>query len=195
MTALLIRHAMTDMQDTLGERAGLPLSAEGQAQARRLAVSLQRENLAAIFTSPIARAVETAAIVAEARGLTPISDASLREIDVGDWNNRTVESLAGEDSWKFFNSFRSGTRCPGGEMTIEAQTRVVVFLERISRQYPDATVAIVSHADVIRAAICHYLGVPLDLSLRLRISHASISTLALHEFGAELIALNVGSGA
>jgi broad specificity phosphatase PhoE len=102
---------------------------------------------------------------------------------------REFRDLAGEPPWKLFNTFRSGTRIPGGEMMIQAQSRVITFLEKISHEFDGRMVAAVYRADVIRAAICHYTGVPLDLSLRVEISPASLSVLE-KDCGARLIRLN-----
>jgi broad specificity phosphatase PhoE len=190
MIALLIRHASIPAQDTLGQRALIPLNTLGEAQARRLADRLKSVDVEAVFTSPLTRAVQTANALAAGRNIPVLTETTLREVDVGEWDNRSFAGLDAIESWKFFNTFRSGTRPPGGEMMLEVQARVVGFLERLTHEYGDATVAVVSHADVIRCAVCHYLGIPLDLSLRVQIRPASITTLRLSPWGAELVNLN-----
>src|SRR5262249_50851195 len=147
MIALLIRHALISARDTLGQRAPVSLSDEGEAQARRLADRMRGRELAAGITSPLAPAVGAARGGGEAKQVPLIMDHALREVDVGEWENRTISDLSPFDSWKYFNTFRSGTRCPGGEMMIEVQARVVASLERLTREYGESTVAIVSHAD------------------------------------------------
>src|SRR5262245_7954534 len=82
MIALLIRHALISARDTLGQRAPVSLSDEGEAQARRLADRMRGRELAAVITSPLARAVETARVVAEAKQVPLIMDHALREVDV-----------------------------------------------------------------------------------------------------------------
>src|SRR5579885_1265153 len=192
--ALLIRHASIAANDTLGRRTEAPLDSHGEMQAARLAHRLKSMELAAVFSSPILRAVQTAEAIVRERDVPVIIDEALREFETGDWDGRKFSELESNESWKWFNTFRSGTRPPGGEMMIEVQARVVAFLERVSNQYRDRIVAMVSHADVIRGAICHYLGIPLDLSLRLKIEPASISGLHIYECGAELMALNDTGG-
>jgi probable phosphoglycerate mutase len=194
MLALLIRHALVEPQETLGRRPTVPLSEEGEAQARLLAERLESGEISAIFASPSARTLRTAQILAESRGIPVETNGCLNEIDFGEWDNREIDSLKPLESWKSFNTFRSGARCPGGEMMIEVQSRVVGFLERLTTKYPEGTVALVSHADVIRAAVCHYMGVPLDLSLRIRISPASLTILRLENSSAELLKLNDAGG-
>ena len=190
MFVMLVRHAQVPTQDRIGLRAELPLSEEGEANARMLGVRLRHVELAAVFSSPLRRTMQTAEAIAKDRGLRLIEETALIEVNPGKWENRTFRGLAGEASWKFFNTFRAGTRIPGGEMMIQVQSRVVTFLEKISHDFRGRTVAAVSHADVIRAAICHYTGIPLDLSLRLEISPASVSVLEIEDWGARLVRVN-----
>jgi probable phosphoglycerate mutase len=75
-------------------------------------------------------------------------------------------------------------------MAVESQARVVAELECLRRRHPGETVAVVSHADIIRAALAYYLGIPVDLYQRLECRPASYSILRLSESGPLLIALN-----
>jgi probable phosphoglycerate mutase len=72
----------------------------------------------------------------------------------------------------------------------EVQTRVVAELERIRKRYPDDTIAIVSHGDPIRAVIAYYAGIPLDLFLRVEIGPASVSVIAIDDYGPRILLLN-----
>src|SRR5713226_6222817 len=112
MIALLIRHALVDAQDTLGRRPGISLSEEGEAQARLLAERLENRNIAVIFSSPLTRTLQTAQILAASRGIPVETEPCLNEIDFGVWDNRAIDSLKPLESWKSFNIFRSGARCP-----------------------------------------------------------------------------------
>ncbi|HEU4565735.1 MAG TPA: histidine phosphatase family protein, partial [Gemmatimonadaceae bacterium] len=166
------------------------LAADGRRQAARLAERLAGLPIAALYSSPVERARETAAPLAARLGL-PVCDApGAVEIDFGEWTGRTFEELARDPRWGPFNGFRSATRIPGGELIVETQARVVVELERLRERHPDAVVAVVSHADVIRAALCHYAGIPLDLMLRLEIACASVSVLEVTPYGARILRLN-----
>ncbi len=187
---MLIRHAQVPIQDRIGLRAELPLSEEGESNARMLGERLRRVEVAGVFSSPLRRTMQTAHAIAKGRGVRVIEEAALVEVNPGEWDNRTFRDLASEPSWKFFNTFRSGTRIPSGEMMIQVQSRVVTFLEKISHEFHGRAVAAVSHADVIRAAICHYTGIALDLSLRVEISPASVSVLEIEDWGARLVRLN-----
>lgn len=189
---LLIRHALTDSvgQRLSGRTPSVPLNAEGQAQAQKLAERLAPVPLAAIYSSPLERALQTAAPLAQRHQLEPIVSEDFLEIDFGHWTNRTFQGLAGEPEFQRFNSFRSHTRIPGGELMLEAQARTVAGLGRLCAQHPGATVAVVSHADLLKAAVAYYAGIPLDLFQRLEISPASVSGLEIFEETAQILFLN-----
>lgn len=189
---LLIRHALTDAvgQRLSGRTPGVPLNMEGRAQAQKLAERLAAVPLAAIYSSPLERALQTAAPLAQRHQLEPLVSDDFLEIDFGHWTNRSFQELAGEPDFQRFNSFRSHTRIPGGELMLEAQARMVAGLGRLCAQHPGATVAVVSHADMLKAAVAHYAGIPLDLFQRLEISPASVSGLEIFEETARLLFLN-----
>jgi probable phosphoglycerate mutase len=191
-TFLLIRHAANETIGELivGQAAGVHLNEEGIAQAASLAERLARVQLAALYSSPMERALETASPLAIRHELEIQKSNALVEINFGEWTGRTLRALEGEKQWQQFNSFRSGTRIPGGELMVEVQTRVVVELERIRERYRDDTVAVVSHGDPLKAAIAYYAGVPLDLFLRLEISPASVSVIAVNDDGPKILLLN-----
>src|SRR6266403_5347970 len=99
MLALLIRHALVEDQDRIGRRPDLPLSQEGEEQARQLAERLQTWDIAAVFSSPLVRTLRTAQVLAESRGIPVQTDTCLNEIDFGEWDNRSFKSLEPLESW------------------------------------------------------------------------------------------------
>jgi broad specificity phosphatase PhoE len=197
-TFLLIRHAHCDPlgQAIAGRAEGVHLNARGRREALALGQRLSPLELAAVYSSPLERAVETATPISESQGL-PIEPApGMIEVDFGEWTGRSLAELDGLPQWKAFNSFRSGTRIPGGECAAEVLARALAELQRIGREHPDAQelVAIVSHADVLRAVIAHFLGIPTDLYHRIELSPASVSVLALEPWGSRLLLLNSTDG-
>lgn len=74
---------------------------------------------------------------------------------------------------------------------IEVQSRAVAEINRLSAEFPDGHIAVISHGDVLRAAVAHYLGMPLDFLMRFEISPASVSILNIHNRGPVLLALNI----
>jgi probable phosphoglycerate mutase len=191
-TVFLLRHAAHDrVADVLcGRMPGVHLGETGRRQAEALAQRFAGVGVAAVWTSPLQRARETAGPIGARLGLRARASDALCEIDFGAWTGRDFASLADDPVWEIFNSFRSGTRPPGGETMLEVQARVVGFFDELRRRHPDGHVAAVSHCDVLRSAILHYLGAPLDLFLRLEIEPASLSILELAEWGPRLILLN-----
>jgi probable phosphoglycerate mutase len=138
----------------------------------------------------MARAQETAAALARAHGVEVGVEPGLAELDFGAWTGRRIDALGDEADWPHFNSYRSGTRVPGGELALEAQARAVGAVLRLAAAHPDARVAAVSHADVIKAVLGHLLGIPLDLQHRLEIAPASVSEVELRPWGARVLAVN-----
>ena len=119
------------------------------------------------MSSPLERARETAAAIAEPAGLPVEIDPALIEIDFGDWTGSRFEALHGSEAWRRYNAFR-GTACsPGGEAMLDVQARAVAAMVRGREAHPGAELVLVSHADVIKAALAHFLGAPLDLFQRI----------------------------
>ena len=102
----------------------------------------------------------------------------LDEIDYGDWTGLSMEELSARPQWQAFNTIRSCTRVPGGELIAEVQARVMTLIARLHAQPATGAVLLVSHCDVLRAALAYYLSFPLDLMLRLKIDPASVSIVA-----------------
>ena len=134
----------------------VPLNETGRAQARELAASLRDEPVAALYSSPLSRARETAEIVGAALGLEPRLDDRLKEVDVGDWQERLKDDIAREDpeGWAAFGAAGEDFRFPGGESLLEQQERVIAALVDIT-QRGDLPALVVCHRGVIRAALAH----------------------------------------
>ncbi len=189
---LLIRHALTDATGKYlsGRMQGLSLNETGRKQSEKLAEKLAGEPIAAICCSPLERAVQTAAPLSEQIHLPLIFSDDFLEIDFGKWTNASVDSLLEDPHFVRFNSFRSNTRPPGGELMAEVQLRFVRGLEKLGDVYRDQTVAVFSHADPIRAAIAWYAGISLDLISRIEISPASVSIVRVYADTAQILLIN-----
>jgi probable phosphoglycerate mutase len=191
-TLLLVRHALNDwVGDRLaGWTPNVHLNDKGQAQAQALSRRLANEPLGAVYSSPLERAVETAQIVAEPHRLEIRIKERLGEVRYGEWTGRSIKDLAKEEAWRVVQFYPSGARFPGGEAIWEMQTRAVAELDAIVVQHPSRTVLVVSHADVIKAALAHYTGLHLDMFQRLIVNPASLSVLAFTPMGPRLVCLN-----
>ena len=193
-TFYLIRHGTNDLVGrTLASRMpGVHLNDHGRAQAERLAERLAAAPIRAVYSSPLERARETAQPLAVRLGRTVEIEPAINELDFGDWTGRAVADLnrGGAPGWEPFNTFRSSTRAPGGEHMAEAQLRMVIALERLRARHPGQHVALVGHADPIRATLAYFLGAPLDFMLRIEISPASVSVLELADWGPRVLCVN-----
>lgn len=170
---------------------GVPLSAAGRAQASALAASLAGENIARIETSPLERARETAAAVADAVSAgEPVIQEALIEIDMGHWTGAAFDELADDPDWRRWNEERGTARIPGGETMAEAQARIVGHLRQLAAEPGDTTVAVVTHSDMIRGAVAWLLGLPLGHVHRFEIGPASVTRMVIGNWGGKLMSLN-----
>lgn len=192
-TFFLIRHAAHDnVGDYLvGRMAGVCLGETGRAQALRVANHMAPEPLAVICCSPRERTLETAKPIAIACSPDTITICQeLDEIDFGVWSGKTFEELSQDADWRVWNSRRQQARTPGGETMLDVQQRVISLMQHLRERYRNQSVALVSHADVIKAAVCKVLGLPLGDCFRFDIDPASITTVVSGDWGSKLIRLN-----
>lgn len=177
---LLLRHAVTADTGTRlsGWTPGIHLSDKGREQARALAERLAPVAIDVVYASPLERCQETAAAVAEPRGLKVGTAEDLGEVRYGGWTGRELKELVKEDLWRVVQRYPSGARFPDGESIYEMQVRAVSGVERLRAEHPGQTIAVCSHADVIKAIAAHYLGLHLDLFQRLEIGPASVTAFA-----------------
>ena len=188
----LVRHAAHDRVGTVlcGRMPGVHLGTLGKAQAERLAARFANENVASIHTSPLERAVETSEPIAARLGQPLEICEDIAEIDFGAWSGTSFEALAQDPRWAAWNNARSISRPPYGETMLEAQARIVGAMEQLRGRYADRTVILVSHSDVIKAALLYHLGLPIDAYARFEVEPASISTLVVGDWGSKVLRLN-----
>ena len=189
---LLIRHALTEAtgKRLSGTAPGVHLSDAGREQAEMLAGRLGGVRLAAIYSSPLERCVETAEPIARARGMELRTDERLGEVDFGRWTGRPLAQLARTALWKRVQRNPSSIRFPDGESLVEVQQRAAAALADAAARHPRDAVALVSHGDVIRVALAHCAGIHLDLFQRLVVSPASVSVVGLGDSSPVIFGIN-----
>ncbi len=190
---LLIRHGINDMVGQKKLAGWLPnvhLNEEGRAQAEAMAERLRDVPISTIYCSPLERTVETAEPLARIKGLDVQIREGLGEVRYGDWTGQPLEELSKHELWRVVQMYPSGMRFPGGDSMREMQARIVNELDMIAADHPREIVAVVSHADLIKAALAHYLGVHFDLFQRISVDPASVSVLHLTRFGPHVIRIN-----
>lgn len=177
---LLLRHATTAATGTrLGGRTETVLDEAGREQSSAAAERLRDVPLKAVYASPLARTLETAGIVAEPHGLDVQPVEGLLEVEYGRWTDRALKPLTRTKLWPVIQARPSLVRFPEGESLRGMQIRAVDAVEEIVQQHRRGLVAAVTHADVIKAVVAFYLGLPLDLFQRLAVSPASVTVLQL----------------
>lgn len=191
-TLFLIRHASCSGLGLRlwGRTANITLDLKGELQAQRLVDRFKDVALDAIYSSPMERALQTAEPLARNANLEVKESQALNEIDFGDWTGKTFDELSGDAVWRRFNTRRSGTAIPGGESFLEVQNRTVKELNAIASRHANGRVAIVTHADVIRAAVVTFSAMPVDLIERIEISPCSVSAVALDDDSVTLLTIN-----
>lgn len=192
-TVFLARHGShSEVGHVLSGRSEIGLSPAGRAEAGLLAERLAATSLGAIHSSPRRRALETAAIVAERQALpVQVADA-LDEIDFGTWSGKSFAELEADPEWREWNASRATAATPAGETMSGATARIVSHIEAIEPQA--GPLLCVSHCDVIRGIVAHYLGLEFDRLLAFDIDPASLTTLALHDGGGRVVSLNERMG-
>jgi len=192
---LLIRHGENDYIKTgkmAGRIPGVHLNERGQKQAQALGEALKDVPIKAIYSSPLERAMETAAPIANTRKLQIIHEPDLMDTDIGSWQGKSLKVLRLTKVWSVVQNAPSRFRFPEGESFMESQARYVSALERMIKKHNKSQdiVAVVFHADPIKLAVSHFLGLPLDHFQRLSCDTGSLTALYVSESGANLLKLN-----
>lgn len=184
MRLILVRHGETDTNKArlaLGQ-ADVELNEHGRWQAQRLALSLKREPIVAIYSSPLKRALTTAEPIASSHGLEVQVDDGLIEMDIGEMEGLTFQQV--RERYPHFLQAWLGDQAaheamPGGERLLDVQERAWQAIERIRERQEHGTVAVVTHNFVILTLFCRVLGLELADFRRLRLSVAAKSVLEM----------------
>lgn len=156
-----MRHGETDWnrENRFQGHADPPLNDLGREQAGQLARELS-EPFAALYTSPLRRASETAAILGATLGLHAVPDSSLQEVDLGSWSGLTRPEVEERYPEGFARWLEYGHGWDDGETYDELGSRVVAGLSTIGARHPDTAVLAVTHGGPIRSALAAAEGVP-----------------------------------
>ncbi len=151
-TILLARHGETDWNrdNRFQGHADPPLNAAGREQARRLAAALAQDPPAAIYASPLRRALETADIVARELGLPVATREELREVDVGEWTGLTRTEVEQRYPDQFRRWVGFGRGWEDGETYEQLAERVLPALREIAWRHAGNTILVVAHGGTLR---------------------------------------------
>jgi probable phosphoglycerate mutase len=190
---LFVRHGTTPTTGKVlpGRARGLHLSEQGREQAQRAAARIAEVGkIAAVYSSPLERARETAAPIARLTKKTTRIERGLIECDFGAWTGLSLRRLMKKPEWSIVQRSPSTFRFPGGESFTEMQSRMVGTVDAIRRRHPGRAIVCVSHADTIKAAVAHATGTPLDLFQRIVISTCSVTAILYSDGGPVVLTVN-----
>jgi broad specificity phosphatase PhoE len=165
---LLVRHGETDWnrEQRFQGHADPPLNQTGRAQAVDLSVALAAEPLAAVYSSPLRRALETAEIVAAAHGQEPATVDALREVDVGSWEGLTRTEVEERQPEQFARWLNHEQGFEDGETYEQLSGRVIPALFELASAHPGERILAITHGGPIRAALAHVDAVSLGEARR-----------------------------
>ncbi len=192
-TVLLIRHGENDWSQSdrlAGRTPDVHLNEYGRRQVEALGQRLAAVKLSAIYASPLERTVETAQAIARHHQQDVQIRAGLIEVDYGEWTGLAVKHLVKTPLWPVIQLYPSGAVFPSGESMASMQARMVQEINALVACHPGETIAVVGHADPLKAAVAYYLGMPFDLFQRLIINTASLTTLNFTPLGLRVVGVN-----
>lgn len=182
VTIILVRHGENDWvkkKRLAGWIPGVHLNENGRIQAQNAADRLASLPIKAVYSSPVTRCVETAVPIAQPHQLHITELPEIGEVRYGKWEGKKIKKLAKKPAWNAVQHYPSRFQFPQGEALREVQFRATQALESLSIRHEKEMIVVVSHADVIKLVLAHYLGTHIDLFQRIVISPASVSILAL----------------
>jgi probable phosphomutase (TIGR03848 family) len=184
-TLILLRHGRSSANAAgvlAGRTPGVGLDDTGRAQAARVVERLAGVPLAEIVCSPLERCAQTVAPLAADRGLEPVTEPDLAEVDYGAWTGGALKALAKEPLWKVVQTHPSAAVFPDGEGLAGMQARAVAAVRRHDARVaavhgPQAVWLACSHGDVIKAVLADALAAHLDNFQRIVVDTCSISVV------------------
>ena len=180
----LVRHGATaaNLQRPYvlqGNRVDNPLSETGKEQAKCVAEMLSAQPIAAVYCSEMARACETAAVIAARHGLTAKPVGNLQEIDVGKWEGRNWSEIEGNDAeaYRAFIAAPGTTPYHGGESYADVLARAEPVIRDILKRHAGESIVVVAHNVVNRAIVARLMGLDLDLAKNIRQRNCGVNVI------------------
>ena len=182
---LLVRHAETEW-NRAGRYQGCidtRLSPLGREQARSLAERLSTIQVDALYTSPLARAVETAEAIARAHGLPIVRDPAFSEICHGEWEGFTVEEVEARFPDQVIMRRRHPERVtmPNGESLAQVRDRALQGLARVEANHQEGTVCIVMHDAPLKMLLLDAIGLGPESFWRVAMAPTGLSTVKVQQ--------------
>ncbi|MGH9960273.1 MAG: histidine phosphatase family protein [Pyrinomonadaceae bacterium] len=190
----LIRHGEVEgaAAGNLIGRTDTPLSERGLQQSNQLAEKLSTEQLSAIYCSDLLRARMMAEAIAKRSNLKVQQSSAWREIDMGDWECRTMTSLHDEAPELLAQLFGdpASFEYPGGESFAAFTARVQTAVDQLQMIHRSGDVALVAHGGVCRTIIGSALGMPARNWLRLAQAYGCLNVIDWYDHNPTVQLLN-----
>lgn len=190
-TLILVRHGVTAHtagRVFSGGRGGANpgLTEEGRDQIRATADWLAplAEIVDGLISSPVRRTVESAEILGERLGHTPLIEDGLAEMEFGDWDGLTfaeIQEKYPDEMAGWLGDLEVAP--PGGESFREVEARVLAGRDRILAEWAEQSVVVVSHVTPIKTLVAEALGAPLEALYRMELSPASVTVISYFKGG------------
>jgi broad specificity phosphatase PhoE len=189
---LLVRHGQTDenVNGRISGQGPIPLNQRGQEQAELAAQVLAPLRVTRLISSPVVRALQTATILDSQLRLGIEEEPDLREVGYGDWEGQTFQAIRGGTAFQLALNDPINAVFPNGESLVSVQQRSVRVVEGIRQGAPRDVVVLVSHGDVIRMLVAHYLGMTFNDYRRITIDNGAISVIELFDQWIRVKAVN-----
>jgi broad specificity phosphatase PhoE len=192
---ILIRHGQTEWNrgaERFRGRADLPLNETGRAQAQRVAARLAKENITAIYSSPLQRALQTAQPLADALRLPLQAHPGLLDLDFGALEGMTIEEArtafpAVIEKWI---AAPGHAKFPKGEAFKAMRMRIIALLDELAAKHPGETIALATHKVVCGAMLCVVLGLDGDAFWRIQQDNACVNAFEKRDWGYVVTRMN-----
>ncbi len=198
LEVIFVRHGQTAWNVERRVMGMLPigLTAEGRKQIQATAADLAGVPFAKILTSPAQRTRESAEIIAKKkRGVVIVDTPAFAEINYGDWIDRPFTDIEKTGELQTYFDSPSTYVIPGGERVTDAMQRVIAGVEAIRKHHAHGRIVVVTHADIVKFVLIHYLEFPLDHWQRFRIDNGTATVVRFGEHArARIVGVNLCSG-
>lgn len=189
---IFVRHGQTDdnISGRISGQGPIPLNTRGREQTQLVAEVLVSRGVTHLFSSPVMRALQTAEILAIRLDLGFTEIAELREVGYGEWEGRSFGEIRSHAIAQQVFHDPVNAVFPHGESLRAVQQRGVRVVEAVRQTYPRGVIVLVSHGDVIRTTLAHYLGLVFNDYRRIHIDNGALSVLELRDSRAHVKAVN-----
>jgi broad specificity phosphatase PhoE len=174
----------------LGRSIDRALDERGEGQARFIATQLSAIPTLVVESSPRRRARHTAGIIAARRDTVVRIVPQMDEIDFGSWSGQSFAALAADPQWRRWNKYRAVARTPAGDSIRDVQERALAHFRKLAQTCEQETIAIVTHASVIRSVALLALQAPIEEYRTIEVCPASLTRLTFRDAQLRLESLN-----